>query len=89
MVKGIDTAYTGMVNEMASLDILQIVRQNHAHTDALRVLKAYAGEQGMTCYISTEVTDGMAGFGACLGSRVRTSKKEKDAHSNVKNKRNL
>jgi hypothetical protein len=46
--------------------------------------KAYAAEQGMTCYISME--ERMAcGIGACLACVCNS--KEKDAHSNVKNKR--
>lgn len=50
----------------------------------LRALKAYAAEQGMTCYISME--ERMAcGIGACLACVCDS--KEKDAHSNVKNKR--
>ena len=53
-------------------------------TPMLRALKAYAAEQGMTCYISME--ERMAcGIGACLACVCDS--KEKDAHSNVKNKR--
>ena len=53
-------------------------------TPMLRALKAYAAEQGMTCYISME--ERMAcGIGACLACVCNS--KEKDAHSNVKNKR--
>ena len=53
-------------------------------TPVLRALKAYAAEQGMTCYISME--ERMAcGIGACLACVCNS--KEKDAHSNVKNKR--
>ena len=53
-------------------------------TPMLRALKAYAAEQGMTCYISME--ERMAcGIGACL--ECVCDSKEKDAHSNVKNKR--
>lgn len=53
-------------------------------TPMLRALKAYAKEQKMTCYISME--ERMAcGIGACLACVCNS--KEKDAHSNVKNKR--
>ena len=53
-------------------------------TPMLRALKAYAAEQGMTCYVSME--ERMAcGIGACLACVCNS--KEKDAHSNVKNKR--
>lgn len=53
-------------------------------TPMLRALKAYAAEQGMTCYISME--ERMAcGIGACLACVCDSQ--EKDAHSNVKNKR--
>ena len=85
MVKGLYTAHTGMVNEMKRLDILANNLANACgRTPMLRALKAYAAEQGMTCYISME--ERMAcGIGACLACVCNS--KEKDAHSNVKNKR--
>lgn len=53
-------------------------------TPMLRALKAYAKENNMTCYISME--ERMAcGIGACLACVCKS--KEKDAHSNVNNKR--
>ena len=53
-------------------------------TPMLRAIKQYAEEKGITCYISLE--ERMAcGIGACLGCVCKT--KEKDAHSNVNNKR--
>lgn len=53
-------------------------------TPMLRALKAYAEEHGMVCYISME--ERMAcGIGACLACVRKT--KDKDAHSNVNNKR--
>ena len=53
-------------------------------TPMLRAIKQYAEEQGIECYISLE--ERMAcGIGACLAGVCRS--KEKDAHSNVNNKR--
>lgn len=53
-------------------------------TPMLRALKAYAMENGIECWISME--EKMAcGIGACLGCVCQS--KEKDAHSNVNNKR--
>lgn len=53
-------------------------------TPMLRAIKQYAEEQGIECYISLE--ERMAcGIGACLACVCRS--KEKDAHSNVNNKR--
>ena len=53
-------------------------------TPMLRAIKAYAEEHNITCYISLE--ERMAcGIGACLACVCNS--KEKDAHSNVKNKR--
>lgn len=50
----------------------------------LRALKAYAAEHHMACYISME--ERMAcGIGACLACVCNS--REKDAHSNVNNKR--
>ena len=53
-------------------------------TPMLRAIKAYAEENGIECYISLE--ERMAcGIGACLACVCQS--KEKDAHSNVHNKR--
>ncbi len=53
-------------------------------TPMLRAIKAYAQEHDIECYISLE--ERMAcGIGACLGCVCQT--REKDAHSNVNNKR--
>ena len=50
----------------------------------LRAIKAYAAENQIECYISLEGR--MAcGIGACLACVCKS--KEKDAHSNVHNKR--
>ena len=53
-------------------------------TPMLRAIKSYAEEKKIECYISME--ERMAcGIGACLACVCKT--KEKDAHSNVNNKR--
>ena len=53
-------------------------------TPMLRALKAYAAEHGMECWLSLE--EKMAcGIGACLACVCKS--REKDAHSNVNNKR--
>lgn len=53
-------------------------------TPMLRALKEYAAAQDMECYISME--ERMAcGIGACLACVCKT--KDRDAHSNVNNKR--
>ena len=53
-------------------------------TPMLRAIKQYAEEKGIECYISLE--ERMAcGIGACLACVCKS--KEKDAHSNVNNKR--
>lgn len=53
-------------------------------TPMLRAIKTYAEKNGIECYISLE--ERMAcGIGACLGCVCQS--KEKDHHSNVKNKR--
>lgn len=74
-------------------NVLDAIRENHLDADViyacgptpmLRALKAYAEEQNMTCYVSMEKR--MAcGIGACLACVCNST--EKDAHSNVKNKR--
>lgn len=53
-------------------------------TPMLRAIKEFAAEKSIECYISLE--ERMAcGIGACLGCVCQS--KERDAHSNVKNKR--
>ena len=53
-------------------------------TPMLRALKNYAEENNMVCYISME--ERMAcGIGACLACVCKS--RDKDAHSNVNNKR--
>lgn len=74
-------------------NVLDAIRENYLEADViyacgptpmLRALKAYAEEQNMTCYVSME--ERMAcGIGACLACVCNST--EKDAHSNVKNKR--
>ena len=74
-------------------NVLDAIRENHLDADViyacgptpmLRALKAYADAQNMTCYVSME--ERMAcGIGACLACVCNST--EKDAHSNVKNKR--
>ena len=74
-------------------NVLDAIRENHLDADViyacgptpmLRALKAYAEEQNMTCYVSME--ERMAcGIGACLACVCNST--EKDAHSNMKNKR--
>lgn len=74
-------------------NVMDAIRENELTADViyacgptpmLRALKAYAAEQGMDCYISME--ERMAcGIGACLACVCKS--KEKDEHSNVKNKR--
>lgn len=74
-------------------NVLDAIRENHLDADViyacgptpmLRALKAYAEEQNMTCYVSME--ERMAcGIGACLACVCNST--EKDALSNVKNKR--
>lgn len=74
-------------------NVLDAIRENHLEADViyacgptpmLRALKTYAEEQNMTCYVSME--ERMAcGIGACLACVCNST--DKDAHSNVKNKR--
>lgn len=74
-------------------NVLDAIRENHLDADViyacgptpmLRALKTYAEEQNMTCYVSME--ERMAcGIGACLACVCNST--DKDAHSNVKNKR--
>ena len=73
--------------------VLDAIRVNELNADViyacgptpmLRALKAYAAEQGMTCYISME--ERMAcGIGACLACVCKS--RHKDSHTNVHNKR--
>ena len=74
-------------------NVLDAIRANDLHADViyacgptpmLRALKDYAAENHIECWISME--ERMAcGIGVCLACVCRS--KEKDAHSNVKNKR--
>lgn len=74
-------------------NVLDAIRENGLKADIiyacgptpmLRAVKAYAAEQQTECYISME--ERMAcGIGACLACVCKS--KEKDAHSNVNNKR--
>ena len=74
-------------------NVMDAVRENHLDADIiyacgptpmLRAIKDYAAGHGIECYISLE--ERMAcGIGACLGCVCKS--KEKDAHSNVHNKR--
>ena len=74
-------------------NVMDAIRENGLEADAifacgpapmLRAIKAYALEKGIPCWISME--ERMAcGIGACLACVCKT--KEKDAHSNVNNKR--
>ena len=74
-------------------NVLDAIRANALTADViyacgpmpmLRALKTYAAENGIECWISME--ERMAcGIGACLACVCKS--KEKDAHSNVNNKR--
>ncbi len=74
-------------------NVLDAIRENGLEADIiyacgplpmLRALKEYAAEKEMECWISME--ERMAcGIGACLACVCKS--KEKDAHSNVNNKR--
>ena len=74
-------------------NVVDAIRENQIEADMmfacgpkpmLRALKDYALEKGIPCWISME--ERMAcGIGACLACVCKS--KEKDAHSNVKNKR--
>ena len=74
-------------------NVLDAIRENKLSADViyacgptpmLRAIRDYAVENHIECYISME--ERMAcGIGACLGCVCKT--KEKDAHSNVNNKR--
>lgn len=74
-------------------NVLDAIRENGLSADIiyacgptpmLRALKAYAAKENIECWISME--ERMAcGIGACLACVCQS--KEKDAHSNVKNKR--
>ena len=74
-------------------NVLDAIRENGLEADIiyacgptpmLRALKAYAAEKQMECWISME--ERMAcGIGACLACVCKS--KDKDEHSNVKNKR--
>lgn len=74
-------------------NVMDAVRENSLKADIiyacgpapmLRAIKKYAEENNIECYISLE--ERMAcGIGACLGCVCKST--EKDAHSNVHNKR--
>lgn len=74
-------------------NVIDVIKENALEADViyacgpmpmLRALKAYAAEHDMDCFVSME--ERMAcGIGACLACVCKT--KDKDAHSNVKNKR--
>ena len=74
-------------------NVMDAIRENDLEADAifacgpapmLRAIKAYALEKGIPCWISME--ERMAcGVGACLACVCKS--REKDAHSNVNNKR--
>mgnify|MGYP000774511146 CR=1 FL=1 len=74
-------------------NVLDAIRENGLTADViyacgplpmLRALKEYAAKEGIECWISME--ERMAcGIGACLACVCKST--EKDAHSNVKNKR--
>ena len=74
-------------------NVIDAIKENGLEADViyacgpmpmLRALKAYAMEHDMECYVSME--EHMAcGIGACLACVCKT--KDKDAHSNVNNKR--
>ena len=73
-------------------NVIDAIKENALEADViyacgpmpmLRALKAYAAEHDMDCFVSME--ERMAcGIGACLACVCKT--KDKDAHSNVKNK---
>ena len=74
-------------------NVIDAIKENGLEADViyacgpmpmLRALKAYAMEHDMECYVSME--ERMAcGIGACLACVCKTN--DKDAHSNVNNKR--
>lgn len=74
-------------------NVIDAIKENALEADViyacgpmpmLRALKAYATEHDMDCFVSME--ERMAcGIGACLACVCKT--KDKDAHSNVNNKR--
>lgn len=74
-------------------NVIDAIKENGLEADViyacgpmpmLRALKSYAMEHDMECYVSME--ERMAcGIGACLACVCKT--KDKDAHSNVNNKR--
>ena len=74
-------------------NVMDAIRENALNADIiyacgptpmLRAIKKYAEENGIECYISLE--ERMAcGIGACLACVCKS--KDKDAHSNVHNKR--
>lgn len=74
-------------------NVIDAIKENGLEADViyacgpmpmLRALKAYAMEHDMECYVSMEERIA-CGIGACLACVCKT--KDKDAHSNVNNKR--
>ena len=79
-----DTGKTAVLDAVRECGLEADIIYACGPTPMLRAIKQYAEEKGITCYISLE--ERMAcGIGACLGCVCKT--KEKDAHSNVNNKR--
>ena len=83
--------YIGSVGTKGN--VMDAIRENALEADMiyacgptpmLRAIKKYAEENGIECYISLE--ERMAcGIGVCLACVCKS--REKDAHSNVNNKR--
>ena len=73
-----------VIDAITALDLKADVIYACGPTPMLRALKAYAQEHNMECFVSME--ERMAcGIGACLACVCNST--EKDAHSDVKNKR--
>jgi len=73
-----------VMDAIRALDLKADVIYACGPTPMIRALKKYAEEQKMECYVSME--ERMAcGIGACLACVCNST--DKDAHSNVKNKR--
>ena len=93
--RGLGEVYIATEDGSAGVEgnVLDAIRENGLDADIiyacgptpmLRALKEYAAKNNIECWISME--ERMAcGIGACLACVCKT--KEKDAHSNVKNKR--
>ena len=93
IIAGYRDCHTFLREEFEAAGTLYIIRENALEADViyacgptpmLRAIKKYAEENGIECYISLE--ERMAcGIGACLACVCKS--REKDAHSNVNNKR--